>query len=257
MSGGKLWTAEEDLILRTTYSRRDGVLRCARLLPHRSLDSLHKRASLHGLRAHRSTKPWTQREDQILRLEWGEVAPRTLREKLRPHTWTAIVWRAKHLKLGSPARGLVSVKRASVVCGYCVKEMRRILAAHGVTIHQHPGGMLAQRRRERRELVDIDDALAAVERHMAAIAADVRETIREAAQRHGVSHTTMAFRLDRAGLLPRPGSGHVVRVLPADADRAIAEWKRLPRGTRPKALRVAGVVRASHVSPVRAQEVVA
>lgn len=242
MSGGKNWTEEEERILRAHYPQKNGVQSCGRLLPHRSLNSLRLRASKLALRAHRSTKPWTPRELHILRLEWGEVAPRTLREKLRPHTWTAIVWRAKHMGLGSPARGLVSIRRAAEVCGYCSRSMRKILVEQGVTIHQHPGGLRAQKRRERRELVELDEARAAVERHMAATSADSRETIREAARRHGVSQTTMAGRLARAGLLPRPGSGHVVLVLPEHSDRAVQMWKPRKRGRSPK------VVRAAHES---------
>lgn len=234
MSGRRLWTAEEDAIIRGRYWRRGGVAACARMLD-RSYVAIKLRAKHLGVRAAKQAIPWTSREDQILALEWGELQPRTLRSKLPGRTWIAIVHRATLLGLGSPAQGRVSVAEASRMCGYARQTMRAILLAEGVTLHSHPGGMTAQRRILRRELVDADEAREAVERYLAREATDPRETLAEAGERHGLSARQMEDRLGAAGLLPARGRGRIRRVDPKAADRAVALWAE--RGRRPATVR--------------------
>lgn len=225
---GRRWTEEHDAILRDLYPRVRGPAKVAAATGH-TPNAVRIRAAYLGVRAKRQNRPWTAREDRLLAIEWGDVGARVLRSKFPGRTWLAILHRAQRLGLGSPAQGRVSVLKASQVCGYPQMVMMRILRQQGVAVHPYPGGMLAGKRVCPRYLVDLDEAREAVERHLA----DSRETLAQAAARVGLTHRQVEERLRRAGLLPRPGRGSLVRVQPADVDHAVATWVEKPKGPRP------------------------
>lgn len=226
---GRRWTAEDDATLRDLYPRVRGPAKVAAATGH-TLNAVRLRAAAMGVRAKRTNRPWTAREDKLLAIEWGDIGVRVLRSKFPGRTWLAIVHRAQKLGLGSPAQGHVSIAHAAKVCGYPHMTLAKIIRAQGVTVHQHPGGALAGKRVCQRYLVDLDEVREAVVRHLAA---DTRETLHQAAARVGLTHRQIKERLLRAGLLPRRGRGYVLRVEPADVDRAVASWVEKPKGPRP------------------------
>jgi len=154
--------------------------------------------------------PWTPQEDKILRIEWGDVSARTLREKLPGRTWAAIKVRAVRLRLGSPAQGRISLAEAARRAGFSTAFVEQILRARGVRIERHPGGFHAQNRRCPRYLVDPDDARDAVEAHLAD-EAEV-ESLTSAAERLGVAATTLRTALLRAQALPPGPKGRAKRL---------------------------------------------
>lgn len=163
--------------------------------------------------------PWSPREDNILRLEWGELSPRVLREKLPGRTWAAIKLRAARLRLGSPARGRISVAEAARKAGFARQTMLQILANYGVRIERHPGGIRAQRRVCPRYLVDPDEALEAVERHLA-VERSV-ECLAHAAVRVGVAAGTLRSLLLRAKAIEVGERGKRKRIDPSVVDHAV------------------------------------
>lgn len=226
---GCRWTEEHDAILRDLYPRVRGPAKVAAATGH-TVNAVRLRAAYLGVRAKRQNRPWTAREDRLLTIEWGDVGARVLRSKFPGRSWVAIVHRAQRLGLGSPAQGHVSIARAAAVCGYPHLTMEKIIRTQGVVVHHHPGGMLAGKRVCPRYLVDLDEVRDAVVRYLAA---DTKETLEQAAVRVGLTPRQVKDRLHRAGLLPRRGRGYVVRVEPADVDRAVAAWAEKPKGPRP------------------------
>lgn len=204
------WTAQEEETLRCYYARA-GAKRVAAMLG-RSERAIFKRAQVLGV----ISRPiWTVAEDNILRREWGEVGPRSLREKLPGRKWSAIVWRAKDLGLPSPKQGRVALSVAARAAGFSHYLMLNILETEGVRVERYAGGLHAQHRREQHRVVDPDEARAAVERWLR------RETVAQAATRIGVGRAAMRAILIRTGTLRPQGRGHVVRYTPEEIDRAV------------------------------------
>lgn len=204
------WTGAEDSLLRGCYARA-GAARVA-ALTGRTVRAVHLRARILGVKARPA---WTVAEDRLLRLEWGELSSRTLREKLPRRRWSAIIRRAYELGLGRASRGRVSIAEVAAMAGYSHATARRILAAEGVRVEHHPGGPRAGARRTRWLLVDPDEARAAVERWLA------RETIAQAARRLGVSRWAVCQALRRAGAHQATRRGSAVRYDPAVVDAAV------------------------------------
>ena len=225
---GRPWTESEEAILRDLYPRVRGPERVSAATGY-SVNAVRVHAKLLGVRAKRQSRAWTTREDRVLTMEWGDVGARVLRSKLPGRSWVAILSRVVRLGLGSPAQGRVSLVFAAKVCGYSYPVFKRILFAQGVVYHHHPGGRLAAKRVQHRYLVDLDEAREAVARHLAA---DTRETLRQAADRVGLTPRQVEDRLKRAGLLPKAVRGSALRVDPSSVDRAVAAWVRMPMGPR-------------------------
>lgn len=231
---GAPWSEDEDATLRSLYCERGGAAALRAALPQRTIHAIRCRAKRLGLRAHNAARPWTAREDATLRIEWGEVAQRTLRQKLPGRSWVAIWSRAHHLGLGSPAQGRVSVTAAARACGYAYATFVQILRAEGVAIEHHPGGIRqAFQRACPRYLVDLDDCRDAVARYIARTSVDDgTESLLEAAARNWMSIHAMRNRLTRAGLITGEQRGHPLRLRPEDVDRAVRQWRPRPKGPR-------------------------
>lgn len=218
------WTTAEEEILWTFARTARGFRKARALLGHRSTAALRKRVQLLGVpRPHRA---WTSEEDRILRLDWGEDVPRTLRRKLPGRSWHAIMLRAETLGLERPQREMVSLDEAARRAGYSPKTLRAILNRYGVALESYRHGRHAEDigalRRQipsyRVDPVEVEDA---VRKHLADAAADRRETVREAAARLGVGHMALYCRLRRAGALPKEGRGRKALLEPGVADRFV------------------------------------
>lgn len=212
---GVPWTPEEDAIVRRGYGRRDALEKIAARLPGRTVDGLKARART--LKCRRRPR-WSAREDRILRMEWGEILNRrTWKEKLPGRTWCAISRRAQALKLGSPAQGMVSLKAAARATGYSFLGLLGVLRRQNVTMRRHCGAH--QRTRAYTwfllDLVEVEEAVARDIREAAET-----ETIREAADRYGVTPPTARRRLLRAGAI---GEGITHRGQPARLARSIVD----------------------------------
>lgn len=169
--------------------------------------------------AKQARAPWTPQEDKILRIEWGDVSARTLREKLPGRSWIAIKLRATRLRLGSPAQGRISIAEAARRAGLSPKYFTQVLLARGVRIERHPGGFGAQTRRCPRYLVDPDDAEDAVAAHL-----DEQrgvESVAEAARRIGVAATTLRSALLRAQAIEIGTKGRSKRIRVQDVDAVV------------------------------------
>ena len=148
---------------------------------------------------HYTLHPWTPAQHATLVRSWGEVAARTLTERLRPHTWTAIRLRARQLGLpGGPPQGCVSVATAARRCGLSEPTLLRVCAWAEVPVQQvYPaaGTGWRERRHSRRRYVDELDVIAAVERWLRA------ERASHAAARLGVPHAWLWCRARAEGLV--------------------------------------------------------
>ena len=224
MIGGMPWTAAEDEILRTLAKTQRGFRKARALLGHRSTAALRQR--VHKLGVPRAKRAWTPAEDHLLTLEWGEDAPRTLRQKLPGRSWHAIMLRAGELGLERPQREMVSLEEAARTAGYSPKTLRGILHRYGVAVESHRHGRRAEdqgalRRYVPRYRVDPIEVEDAVRQHLAETAADPRETVAVAAARLGLTRMALWCRLRRAGLLPRAGQGRAALLEPGVADRVV------------------------------------
>lgn len=176
----RAWTAAEEATLREHYGAH-GPAWCAAAL-RRTKRSVISRAFLLGL----GHSLWTDEELQRLRLVWGDVGERALREKFPGRTMAAIVMRAQRLGLPSPSQGLVSLHAAAVRAGLGDGQLRAVLDEAGVEIHRRV--RLGYRRSRskgqyRQRLVDLDAALDAVRAWLARRAA--RLTLAQACARFG------------------------------------------------------------------------
>lgn len=228
---GAPWTEAEDAVLRKHYARRrGGAIRCAELLPHRTVCAVRERAKKILPRQRREAR-WTTAEDRILTLSWGD-APRTLAQKLPGRTWKACLTRAQLLGLPpvSRADGVVSITHAARVCGYDYATLRAILDAEAVTVGRYHGGEGAEGQRIcPRYAVDLDEVREAVARYLRRTAHLL--TLSQAAQRCGTSRDTVTRALALAGLVTT--GEKVPRGLdPAAVDAAWAQWVSRPRTVR-------------------------
>lgn len=182
-------------MIRRGYKRRDPLREILARLPGRTLDAMKLRAR----RLRCVQRPhWSASEIRTLRAEWGLVfSRRTLRAKLPGRTWCAIARKAQGLRLGSPARGLVSVHAAAEATGYSNTGLHGVLVRQGVTVRRHCGNH-EERRSYSRLLVDMLDVEEAIARDLREAA--TTETLAAAALRHGVAKKTMRARLRAAGI---------------------------------------------------------
>lgn len=243
MAGGLAWTEAEEEILRAFYGKgRRGRRKARALLGYRTTQAVATRAMRLGVM--RAQRRWTKQEDRTLLIEWGDVQPWTLFDKLPGRTWSAICRRAEELGLGAPQQDMEPLAHVAKRLGFCAQTLRVILKRRGVEIEHYAAGDHALRgRRARLYRVDPIAAEDAVRAELAERAADPRETIQQAAARHGMSVSEMETRLSRIGALPTAPKGVPRLVMPADADRAAAVVIRL--GVEPgglaEACRRAGV----------------
>lgn len=219
----RLWTPDEDAILRRRYPRlrrrsaRAGEMRALlRALPGRTESAIRTRAQDIGVRM-RGT--WTPAEDATLRKLWPDTATRHLRAALRPRSWSAIEKRAVALGLGARWQGYVSITVAAVALGYNPIALRHLLEREGVRVlMRHSGDAVGAHR-----IVCLDDARDAVLRALR------KETPAEAARRLGVQPKELRVWLRMAGLLaasPGPRNRSHTRLDSASIDEALVRLAR-------------------------------
>lgn len=177
--------------------------------------------------------PWTPGEDAVLRREWGTIAWRELRTKLRAafrearpdvsaprlRTVRAIVRHAA--RLGLPLRvpqGFVTLSSAARTLGYSFDGLRTLLARHGVVARAHWCASTPPRERTtsaRWRLVDFDAAREAVERDLAT------ETVTNAARARGVPQMWLLRAVHSKGLIPPTRGGRGPIRLPSETFDAL------------------------------------
>lgn len=215
----RLWTPDEDAIIRATWPKRGGPAKVRKLLPHRTPAALRCHAKLLGV----VTQPkWTTREVLILREEWlSGTSTRGLREKLRGRPWCGIVMKARSLglRLGAP-QGHETLTACSKRLGFgCTTQFQRVLTWAGVqttnTRALNPG------REYRVKFVDSEEAEAALRRWMEA------EDIGSAARRRGLYPVTLRRWCRADGVLEGSQPEHRYRQrLPSSViDRVVAQHR--------------------------------
>lgn len=227
---GGLWTPTEDAVLRREYPRirrggSGGIRRLARVLG-RSRPAVKIRARRLGLR---TNVHWTPRQIAVLRMEWHEVSPRVLREKLGGRTWYAIAQRAHLLGLpfGVP-QGCEAIHPAAKRVGVAHETLVRILTAAGVRLHRWYPEPVARRprttaRRAPRRYAERDEIDAAVAAWLDT------EVLPGAARARGVHPQTLRGRMLRLGLATR-GEGLSVRRPSEVYDRAMVGYRPRRKG---------------------------
>lgn len=243
------WTPAEDALIRKAYKRRAPLRSIVEKLPGRTLAAL----KCHARRLQCIQRPhWTAAEDRILRTEWGLIfSRRGMRAKLPGRTWCAIARRAQTLKLGSPARGLVTLLVAARTTGYSFDGLRGVLLRQGVTVRRHCG-CHEERRSYSQLLVDMLDVEEAVAKDIREVA--TTETLAEAAARHGVAKPVMRRMLVAAGVdVLRRGQPGRLNPLAVDAamrgERAEGMCQPVPVAhPRPRVVRCGATVAASAVA---------
>lgn len=231
---GARWTPEEDALMRRHYPWASGRKLLATLLPHRTAAAREHRAS--DLAIPRRRRRWTAEEVRTLLLEWGEVSPRTLREKLPGRTWLAIYEQAtKVMGLAPPQQEMVSLGAAARRAGFSHQKLRSILERRGVEIEQYRSGSVGERRSQARYRVDPIEVQDAVEAELAALRHGP-ESISEGAMRLGMSPSALRSRLADIGALVVQGRGRASRYSPEIIDRAAMSRSSCPgreRGMAP------------------------
>jgi transposase-like protein len=207
---------------------------------------------------------WTPDEERILRLEWKVVTPRTLRQKLPGRSWEAIRRKAQLLGLaGGQPQGTVTLKEAAKAAGYTVPHLRRILAWADVPVKKWGKRYTAVDLFDVEEAVAKWNACETLEQGAARLRIQIPhlraalkyceqfgewyagkrfdpsvlddavkrydsrgESIREAAKRLGVSHSTLNRALWKAGM-PRSPSGRGPKswLAPGFAEEALRKYK--------------------------------
>jgi AraC-like DNA-binding protein len=216
------WTDSEDAIVREHYAA-DGVRGVQALLPARSAASIHHRARrLNSLRRRR----WTAADDAKLRSLWtGELCVREIASAIGRSAATTY-WRAQQigLPLGVPD-GWEYLTTSAERVGFCVSQLRRILAAAQVPVRPvlaRPSeargrkARLAGKRMQRHRygMVWPADVDAAVQDWLEC------DTVEKHAERLGVSRETLSRRLRALGGV-KPGGKRHWRVTDAEARAAL------------------------------------
>jgi hypothetical protein len=218
VSGFDLWTPEDDARLRVAYVK-GGIALAREVLPARSAPSLFHRARKLGL----SRRPrWTAEDDRRLTFEWAEGLSLATVAKRLGRTQAATYWRAQQigLPLGVPD-GFEYFSAAAERTGYATKQLRAILATHGVRLHATLSRTSPEKRPRRMHFVDpllVDDAVAAWVQ---------AEPVEAAARRLGICGESLRRRLARVGVENAPGSRQHIRVTAEQVEAAngIAVWK--------------------------------
>lgn len=159
---------------------------------------------------------WTQEQIQTLRMEWHELAARSLAAKLRPHSWIGI--REKACQLGLPfgvPQGYESINEAERRTGFSRRVIKKLIANHDILVHHRyplnknkPGVCL---------YVDPEEIDAAVKYRLSC------ETIGQAATRLGIEHTGLGKLLKAKGYKVVIGSA--LRLEPHIYDEIVAEYR--------------------------------
>ena len=207
------WTSAEDATLRAAYSKRGGLRRAIKALPHRTEKAIVIRAGRIGAVVYQ--RAWTVQEEDILRREWTEVSARTLRDKLPGRTWYAIFDHARRLGIarGIP-QGYVTVKAAAQRAGYAQQTLSDLLVRHNVRVKR--------RNTVRSERIDRPTCMVDWADVQRAIEADLRlETIAQAARTRGICSQMLALWLREAGAYTKGVRGRHVRLAPEVIDAVI------------------------------------
>ena len=130
----RVWTAEEDRAVRARYVS-DGAAAIAKALG-RSAASVSVRANKLDVRRRASSPRWSERDDDMLRRNWGRMALPRIATRLKRKE-SAVYWRAHELGLsrGCP-QGFVYLSNAGKAAGYDPNGMRTILAWANVPIYK-------------------------------------------------------------------------------------------------------------------------
>lgn len=181
--------------------------------------------------AERWGRHWTQAEDAILMREWGEVRPKTLRQKLPGRTWGAIRSRAVGklgLPLGAP-QGFLCIAAAAKKLGFGGEPQVLALAErHGITVRVYPFPLVHKPKAKGRQCVNWEDISEALAREVA-----TTESVGPAARARDLNSATLWRWLRDAGELPeqRPGTAQrgPMRIPTEVIDRVVKE-RRPPDG---------------------------
>lgn len=209
------WTAREIATLRQVYPVEGNTPALRAALPRRTPGAIGLKARALGMR---SGQRWTPAELATLRKNWHVVGARTLRHKLRRHTWAGICQRAARLGLrtGVP-QGFETLDAACARLGYYRPTLRRILAWAGVdVVRRYPGKEM--RGGGRPTIVETDAATEAVEAWLRT------ETVKHGAEARGVSHQSLWHWLIKAGVIARQSRRVPHRVPSEVLDRVVA-WR--------------------------------
>lgn len=218
------WTPAEDALVRELYPhRRRRRAQLIAALPGRTLGAIQFRSQTLGVQPARTH--WTAAEDKILRLEWTEIAERSLREKLPGRSRQAIWYRVRQLGLdrGVP-QGYEPIHAACVRTGFARPALLRILAAADDARIFRVKGRRGGPKRFHRQYVETFAVDAAVAAWLTS------EVVAAAARVRGVGQTALREWLVAAGAMTRAGKHHHVRVPSATID-AVVEARR-PRAKR-------------------------
>jgi phage antirepressor YoqD-like protein len=212
---GRLWTQEEDQLVRELYQRSPA--RLAREL-NRTMTAIRVRACRLGVV--RSGR-WSAQEKSTLIEMWHEYTERAIRHALRGRTWRAIRVKARELGLSSGVpQGYVSLCDAAERIGYDIKTLRKILDQSGVRIHRRytdtrPG----KGQRYYRHYVEIDDAIDAVAKHSEI------ETVRAAAIARGIHRNKLQSWLIAEGAIEKRQGNRPHRIPSEIIDRVVAKYR--------------------------------
>jgi hypothetical protein len=222
------WTSHEDAAVRAFYASAGSEAVAAKT--GRSVAAVHHRAQRLGILKNR---PWTARDVERLRLDWGHLSLRQIAEDLR-HPESSVYDRARALGLtdGAP-EGSEYLSAAARRTGWDVSQLRRILAAGRVALRPVTTRVQAPRGARRRWLVDSFEADIAIAAWLST------ETLSAAARRCGLDAGTLERWLIDAGERKTSRGKRHWRVSSDLVDRVVREHLSDPRESlREAALRV-------------------
>lgn len=103
-------------------------------------------------------RTWTEREDDLLRWNWGQVSRERL-EEILGHSWAAINWRAVRLGLGSLARGTLTLTEIAERTGYSRRSLQLYAERLGISLRKIRSCLpRGERTKPRRYAIDTSEA---------------------------------------------------------------------------------------------------
>lgn len=168
-------------------------------------------------------KPWSTKDKEWLNWYWGELAIQSIAERLG-RSIPAVESQAKRqgLATGCP-RGWIRACDLAKEVGFDRNALLNILNAVGVRISR---GWKSRKKATGYPIVNHDRGLEAVTEWLR------WESVYEAANKHGVSHTWLKKLLITAGLEPPP-KGTRWRLPPEKIAAVVSAWRRAGGAPRP------------------------
>jgi hypothetical protein len=212
LTWGRLWTQEEDDIVRRDYVRLGSKVLAKTL--DRTFAAVQRRAENLGVNA----RPrWSDEDDRTLRLLWGEKTTRGIAAMLK-RSQDAVYERARILGLVREQRiGKERLSDAERRTGFSRRQLRRILREAGVLtplVNRSEGGNNPAPAYNI-DTFDVDEAIAEVTK---------KESVNAAARRRGITAASLTRALKKIGV-ERPATlpkRHLWRVDDDAVERAIA-----------------------------------